>query len=196
MKFGEIELGGEFGGYEIINEPANSLPQDVASAVGIVNSGILGATYLPVWYVGKQVVNGINHFLICEQVRSTKNKDKGIVGLVINIPPGEGSMKGECASVVKIIEEEKLPADVRAAFETAAKSLVGVLYKAIAYIGRQVVRGVNHYIMCEARAIYPGAEPFAAVMAVNVFEGNVSVVGVAPIKATGDKALFGYAFTW
>lgn len=196
MKFGGIELGGEFGGYEIINEPANSLPQAVASAVGIVNSGILGATYLPIWYVGKQVVNGINHFLICEQVRATKNKDKGIVGLVINIPPGEGAMKGEGASVVKIIEEEKLPADVRAAFETAAKSLVGVSYKAVAYIGRQVVRGVNHYIMCEGRAIYPGAEPFAAVMAVNVFEGNVSVVGVAPVKANGDKALFGYAFTW
>lgn len=196
MKFGGIELGGEFGGYEIVNAPANSLPQDVASAVGIVNSGILGATYLPIWYVGKQVVNGINHFLICEQVRATKNTDRGIVGLVINIPPGEGAMKGEGASVVKIIEEEKLPADVQAAFETAAKSLVGVSYKAIAYIGRQVVRGVNHYIMCEARAIYPGAEPFAAVMAVNVFEGNVSVVGVAPIKAVGDKSLFGYAFTW
>ena len=196
MKFGGIELGGEFGGYEIINEPANSLPQAVASAVGIVNSGILGATYLPVWYVGKQVVNGINHFIICEQVRATKNKDKGIVGLVINIPPGDGSMKGEGASVVKIIEEEKLPADVRAAFETAAKSLVGVSYKAVAYIGRQVVRGVNHYIMCEGRAIYPGAEPFAAVMAVNVFEGNVSIVGVAPVKAAGDKSLFGYAFTW
>lgn len=196
MKFGGIELGGEFGGYEIVNAPANSLPQDVASAVVIVNSGILGATYLPIWYVGKQVVNGINHFLICEQVRATKNKDRGIVGLVINIPPGEGAMKGEGASVVKIIEEEKLPADVQAAFETAAKSLVGVSYKAIAYIGRQVVRGVNHYIMCEGRAIYPGAEPFAAVMAVNVFGGNVSVVGVAPIKAVGDKSLFGYAFTW
>ncbi len=196
MKFGGIELGGEFGGYEIINEPANSLPQAVASAVGIVNSGILGATYLPVWYVGKQVVNGINHFLICEQVRATKNKDKGIVGLVINIPPGDGAMKGEGASVVKIIEEEKLPADVQAAFETAAKSLVGVSYKAVAYIGRQVVRGVNHYVVCEGRAIYPGAEPFAAVMAVNVFEGNVSIVGVAPVKAEGDKSLFGYAFTW
>lgn len=105
-------------------------------------------------------------------------------------------MKGEGASVVKIIEEEKLPADVQATFETVAKALVGVSYKAVAYIGRQVVRGVNHYIVCEARAIYPGAEPFAALLAVNVFDGKVSVVGVAPIKATGDKALFGYAFTW
>ena len=50
--FGGIELGGTFGGYEILNIPANKLPQDVASAMSAVNSNpLLGATYNPIWYV-------------------------------------------------------------------------------------------------------------------------------------------------
>ena len=102
-KFGGIELGETFGGYEIVNQPADKLPQDVASAVGAVNSTpLLGATYNPLWYVGKQTVNGVNHLFIAEDIRSTKNKDKSIVGLVINVPPGEGSIKGEgeCRSCI------------------------------------------------------------------------------------------------
>ena len=197
-KFGEIEIGGIFGGYEIINKAGNNLPQDVASAVGIVNSGILGATYQPIFYVGKQLANGENHFLICEEIRSTKSRGKMIVGLIINIPPGEGSIRGEGAKVVNIIEEADLSPEIQAAFDTAEKQLVGVSYKPIAYVGSQVVRGANHYFICEAKGIYPGAEPYAALVAVNVFEGNASIVGILPIKGTTqeEQTLFGYAFNW
>ena len=193
-KFGGIELDELFGGYEIVGIPANSLPQDVASAVGCINSGLLGATYQPIFYVGKQVVNGISHLFIAEEIRVTKNQKKMIVGLVINVPPGEGAERGEGAKVVRIIEEADLPTDVQVAFETAVKQLVGVAYKPLAYIGKQVVKGVNHHIIAEARGIYPGAEPYAAVMTINVFEGNTSVVGIAPLP--GDEGLCGYAFTW
>ena len=54
-KFGGIELGEAFGGYEIVNQPADKLPQEVASAVGVANSNpLLGATYNPLWYVENQ----------------------------------------------------------------------------------------------------------------------------------------------
>lgn len=196
-KFGSIELGQVFGGYEIVNTPADKLPQDLASAFGIVNSGLLGATYQPIFYVGKQVVNGVNHFLICEEIRSTKSQTKMIVGLVVNIPPGEGSTKGEGAKIVNIIEQADLAPEIQAAFDTAEKQLIGVSYKPVAYIGSQVVRGVNHYIVCEAKYIYPGAEPHAVVLAINIFEGNISVVGILPInQAAKDQQLFGYAFNW
>ena len=59
MQFGGIELGGALGGYEIINKPASTLPQDLASAISVVNAGKLGATYDPLWLVGKQLVNGM-----------------------------------------------------------------------------------------------------------------------------------------
>lgn len=196
-KFGSIELGGTFGGYEIVNTSATKLPQDAASAMGVANSApLLGATYNPIWYVGKQLVNGTNYLFIAEDIRTTKNKDKSIVGLVINVPPGEHAMQGEGAKVVRIIESEELSPEVQAAFADAEKHLIGVSYKPVLYIGSQVVRGVNHYIVCEATGIYPGAEPYAAVMCLNIFEGKASVVGIAPISPAEKETLCGYAFNW
>ena len=195
-KFGGIELGGVLGGYEIVNIPANKLPQEVASAMGAANGDLLGATFSPIWYVGKQLVNGTNYLFIAEEIRTTKNQDKHIVGLVINVPPGEHSAQGESAKVVRIIESEELAPEVQAAFSTVEKGLVGVSYKPVMYIGSQVVRGVNHFIVCEAKTIYPGAQPYAVVLCVNIFEGKTSLVGIAPISSNEKETLCGYAFTW
>ena len=195
-KFGSIELGGALGGYEIVNTPASKLPQEAASAIGAANSNMLGATFTPVWYVGKQLVNGVNYLFVAEDIRATKNKDTSIVGIVVNVPPGEGAIKGEGAKIARVIESEELSPEVTAAFAEAEKGLVGVSYKPVMYIGSQIVRGVNHYIVCEARVIYPGARPKAVIMAVNIFEGKASVAGIAPIGAAKDTELFGYAFTW
>ena len=185
MKFGEIELGKTFGGYEIINQPANKLPQDLASAIGIVNSNPLwGATFNPLWLWGKQL--------------ATKNKDKSIVGLIINIPPGEGAIKGEGAKIVRVIESEKLSDDVELAFDEVVKELKGVSYKPVAYFGKQIVRGENHYILCEAKVIYPDAQPRAVILGINIFDGKASVVSITPVGNSADDkpTLFGYSFTW
>lgn len=198
MKFGEIELGGTLGGYEIINQPTEKLPQDLASAIGIVNSNpLLGATYNPIWLWGKQVVNGVNYFLIAEDIRTTKNKDKSIVGLIINIPPGEGAVKGEGAKIVRVIETEKLSEEVELAFAEVTKELRGMSYKPVIYFGKQIVKGENHYILCEGKAIYPGAQPYAVIVGINIFENKSSVVCIMPIS-NGKKTqeLFGYSFTW
>ena len=189
--FNGIELGELLGGYEIVNKPANELPQDLTSAVSNINGGILGATYQPIWYVGHQLVNGTNHLLICKEIRSTKDKNTCIVGLVINI-----SASGKDATVVEIIEEAKLSAEVQVAFLAAEKQLVGVGYKPLAYVGSQVVKGVNHYLICQAKGIYPNSTPYAVVMCINVFENQVSVIGVAPLPTKTEEMICGYAFTW
>ena len=198
-KFGEIELGGTLGGYEIINQPADKLPQDLASAISIVNSNpLLGATYNPLWLWGKQPVNGVNYLLIAEDIRTTKNKDKSIVGLIINIPPGEGAIKGEGAKIVRVIDNEKLDEEVELAFTEVTKELKGMSYKPVMYLGKQPVRGENHYILCEAKVIYPGAQPYAIILGINIFEGKPAVVSILPLSSgTKDSlTLFGYAFTW
>ena len=194
--FGGIELGGIFGGYEIVNAPADKLPQDLTSAIGNINSEILGATYQPIWYVGHQLVNGTNHFLICKEIRSTKEKNTCIVGLVLNIPAGK--IGGEDATIVEIIEEAKLAPEIQTAFDTAEKQLIGVSYKPIAYIGSQVVRGTNHFIICQAKGLYPNARPQAVIMGINIFENNISVIGILPLNSIikDTQTLFGYAFNW
>ena len=198
-KFGGIELGEAFGGYEIVNQPADKLPQEVASAVGVANSNpLLGATYNPLWYVGKQVVNGVNHLFIAEDIRTTKNKDKSIVGLVINVPPGEHAMQGEGAKVERIIESAELSPEIQTAFTAVEKPLCGISLKPVVYIGKQIVRGENHYMVCEAKAIYPNAQPHAVIFVFNIFEGKPSMVGIMPISAVAkdQPTLFGYAFSW
>ena len=200
-KYGGIELGDTFGGYEIVNVPANKLPQDVASAVSAVNSNpLLGATYNPIWYWGNQPVNGMNHFFIAEDIRATKNKDNSIVGLIINVPAGEGSIKGEGAKIVRIIDGEALPPEIQTAFATVEKELDGMSYKPVVYIGKQTTRGENHYIVCESRVIYSGVQtPKAVIFVVNIFEGKPTLAGLLPISSTekeDQQKLFGYAFTW
>jgi hypothetical protein len=177
--------GGALGGWDIVNVPATSLPEELATAIGAINSEIVGATYIPIWYVGKQVVNGTNYYLVCKEVRATKDHDTMIVGLIINIPAGD--ITGKDASIVRIVEEADLTGEAEIAFKMATKSLMGVEYKPIIYIGSQVVKGKNYYYLCEAKVIYPGAEPYAVVLCVNGFQGQYTVVSVTPVPDSSEN---------
>ena len=179
-KLGELKLGGVFGGYEIINQSADKMPQDLASATGIINEGLLGATYMPIWIVGKQVVKGLNYLIIAKEIRSTKDQDTKIVAMIINLPPG--SIGGKGATVVEIIEEAKLTDEIKVAFETAVKTLTGVAYKPIAFMGEQVVKGINYYYVAEAKVLYPGSQPYGVILCVNVFNGVTSIVSIEHIS--------------
>lgn len=198
MNFGGIELNESLGGYDIVNIPANKLPQDAASAVwGAINSGMLGATYIPIWYIGSQLVNGKNHFFIAKEIRSTKNKDTSIVCLVINVPPSKDSFKGDNAKLVNIIEEAKLSEDLMCLFDNTMHSLIGVGYTPLFYIGHQVVKGINHYFLAQAKGMYPGAEPYPVMICINEFKGATSIVSIEKIEDLKESSnMLNYAFTW
>lgn len=198
MNFGGIEFGRFFGSWELVNCPASKLPQDVASAAwGAINSGLLGATYYPEWYVGNQVVKGKNHFFLCKEVRSTKNQDTHMVGVIINVPPSPDAFKGENAKIVEIIEETKLDTELEQYFKDATEKLVGVHYKPLVYVGSQLVKGVNHFIICEAKMVKPGAEPYLVLLCFNVFQGETSIVSIERVEEEAMKnGPLGYAFTW
>ena len=175
MRFGEVEFEQLMGGYEIVNEPASSLPQELATAIGEVNSGLLGATYQPIWYVGKQIVNGTNYMLICKEIRTTKDRQQMIVGLVVNVPlkkPTDGSG----ATIVEIIEEASLPPEIKYIFDASVGQLMGVNYKPIVYVGKQIVRGINYYFICEAKRVYPNSKPYPVMLVVNKFQDQMPVV--------------------
>ena len=180
IKLGGIELGGVLGGYEVINERATKMPQELASGFSYINEGILGATYDPIWIVGKQVVKGTNYLIISKEISSTKEKDTMIVGLIINIPPG--SVDGKDAKIVEIIEEAKLKDELKVVFDTATKTLIGVGYKPIAFAGQQVVKGINYYFIAEAKTLYPGSQPYAVFICINVFNGITSIVSIEHIE--------------
>ena len=180
MKLGGIEFGDRLGGHTIVNQPATMMPQELATAIGVINSLNYGATYDPIWYVSNQVVNGTNYVLVTRQVRSTKDQDTMICGLIINIPPG--SFDGKGAKIIEVIEEAKLDENVETAFKEAQKQLTGVTYKPVLYIGQQVVRGFNYHIACQALGNYPGAHPYAVILVVNSFGGKYTVVAVEHLE--------------
>lgn len=61
-----------------------SLPEIVATGFATVTRDLVGASYLPVLYVGEQVVKGINYMIICKQTLSDKSATEHIVKMVIN----------------------------------------------------------------------------------------------------------------
>lgn len=198
MNFGGIELSDVFGGYEIVNIPASSLPQDVASAVfnSINDLKMLGATYDPIWYIGSQMVNGKNHLFLAKEVRSTKDRDTSIVGLVINVPPSKDAFKGKNAKISEIIEECKLGPELEYLFKKTMQTLVGVSYVPLFYIGHQIVKGTNHYFLAQARCIYPNADPYPVVICINDFQNSTSIVSIEKLTDQNTDQVLNYAFTW
>lgn len=65
-------------------EGLTSMPQRAASAWAAVESGLCGASFKPLLYVGTQVVKGINHWFIAEETLVTNPPAKHIVAIAIN----------------------------------------------------------------------------------------------------------------
>ena len=185
MKVGNIELNeGGLGGWTLCSIPANKLPQRLATALVKVNEDQFGASFLPIRVVGKQIVNGINYMVLCKEVRATANKNTRIVLLVINIPAGDYT--GDKATIVESIDHAELPAEVQDCFDEAIGSLRGVNYVPLLYVGKQVVTGMNYYILCEATVLYPNAVPYPALVCVNSFQDVNTVVSIEKVSALDD----------
>ena len=180
MKFGGIELDGLFGGIQLVNVPAKRLPQDLATAFVECNNNLLGATFSPIWYVGKQLVNGMNHILVCEEIRTTREAKPSIVLLTINIPVG--SIGGKDAKIVSIVESSDVSKSLSDMFTECTGHLVGCSYKLVTYVGKQIVKGINHYFIAEAKRVIPNSKPFPVMVCVNEFQGVHMLVSIEVIS--------------
>ena len=78
--FGQIELE-KFTGL-------TKMPQKAASAWSAVDK-LIGAKYLPLIYLGSQLVHGVNHYFIAEQTLMTADKERNIVVLCVNESGGK-----------------------------------------------------------------------------------------------------------
>ncbi len=62
-----------------------NLPQKVASAFTAITGGLTGADYVPVLYVGKQVVNGTNYCILAVQRVISAVPEVRLVKMVLNV---------------------------------------------------------------------------------------------------------------
>ncbi len=65
------------------NMQSDGLPEKLASAWAEVMN-LTGAEYLPVLYVGTQLVNGMNHMVVCRQTLITQDNETHLVKVVLN----------------------------------------------------------------------------------------------------------------
>ncbi len=74
----------ELGCWNIDEMKPCNLPQRAASAFTAVTSELVGAEYMPVLYVGTQLVKGTNHCILALQTLVVPNSPKKLVKMVIN----------------------------------------------------------------------------------------------------------------
>lgn len=78
-----------FGQIELENfSKLTKMPQKAASAWYAVEK-LIGAKYVPLIYLGKQPVKGVNHYFIAEQTLQTAEKERNIVILCVNESGGK-----------------------------------------------------------------------------------------------------------
>ena len=166
--FGGINTGGTFAGWQLINQSAKDMPKEIKEAVIKAQEGYTGATFKPLWLIGAQLVNGMNYLLICDSI--VNNIDKTIVGLVVNVP-----FNGE-AKIVRVIDTNKaeVPAAINALYGAAKKVLNSANTKLLFYIGSQVVKGINYYVIAEVKPLRNG-DPYAALVTINMFDGEATI---------------------
>ncbi len=70
--------------------------------------------------------------------------------------------------------------EFRALFDQAMEGLLGVDYVPVAYLGSQVVAGTNHAILCQAKVVYPGAQPkWTVVYLYEDLTGRAEILSIA-----------------
>ena len=80
-------------------------------------------------------------------------------------------------SIEIITDLTKLPQNVASAMSTLENAeIVGASYKALIYLGRQVVKGMNHYFIAEQTLMTAGLDKHIVIIAVNEYNGEYEVV--------------------
>ena len=77
------------GGWTVFKDPSGmpvELPEEVDKAFSAAMEGMTGAEYMPVLYMGSQVVNGSNYAVLCEQTLVTADPVTNLAVVFIYAP--------------------------------------------------------------------------------------------------------------
>lgn len=182
---------------------SNNMPQKVATAVGKLSETILGAEYQPIFYLGSQVVNGVNHAVLAEQLITTGRDTKNIVILVFNEKPGDielslvgidrvlesgGQLGGTTVDVDTDISD-----GILSVWNDAFEGYVGLKITPLALLGTQLVNGMNYTFIAEGEGIVLEPEKEVFLVTINDKTKRVSITNALVNR---QEASIGYAFNW
>ncbi len=162
---------------------------------------LVGVNYVPVAYLGSQVVAGTNHRVLAKAtvvvpdavphyaIVTLWEKLDGTVevtdirGSEIEVLVSDEQLAGGWSAP----ETPDLDDDIKAIVEKATAELVGVGYSPVALLGTQVVAGMNYQVLCKATPVTANPETRYVVLTVYAdLEGNATVTDVAEFESAAE----------
>ncbi len=177
-------------------QPEAALPDDVKAAFDTATAKLLGVDYVPVAYLGSQVVAGTNYAVLCKKTAVAPDAETSLAVLIIYkdldddasvlyvndfdftaASPSE-TPSAQLAGGWSIPEEYaviELPEEAKAAFDKASEGFVGNRLEPIAYLGTQLVSGSNYAVLCRSTlATNPPVSSIQVAIIYEDLEGNAS----------------------
>jgi hypothetical protein len=194
------------GGWELFDNKANVLPEDVQASFDKASETFTGSELKPVAYVASQVVAGTNYMILCE-ADTTTEQPKTSYQMVIVYADLEGN--AEITQIKEFdltayvegdsteISAEKLaggwepaedrssvviPQDAKDVFDKAAGNLDGNELEPMALLGTQVVAGTNYAFLCFSTL--QTEETINGIQVVTVYEdldGNAEITNICTV---------------
>lgn len=153
--------------------------------------------YYPVLLLGTQVVAGTNYAFLCYDGSITNSADRDYVIAYIYVDLngkasflGEGSLGLPGAGGENVVGGWECAVDCTVTSEIedimakATETLTGATYEPVAYIGSQLVAGMNHAILCKSSPSVEelgGASSYVLVYVYEDLDGNCEITDTVDI---------------
>jgi len=157
-------------------------------------------------YLGSQVVNGINHAVLAEQIVLTDKDSKNIVILIFNEKPNDNG--ATLVSIERILEgglplggttvdvkmADEIPEEVMEIWTDGCHRCLGSRMIPVALLGTRVTTGMNYIFVATVDGQIPGSKLELALIVVNDLTRRI--MAYADLLADKTDLALGYAFNW
>jgi len=191
-----------FGNWDV-NVSFDSMPQPVATAMAGINDTMIGAEYDFITYLGSQTVNGTNYAVLAKQVLTTGRDTQNVVLLKFNQKPGDINANlvgiehvldsGGPLGGAEVNPQTDIPTTAQQVWLNAFEGYVGVKVKPLAFLGTQIVNGLNHFYIAEISTVTADPKKDIVLVVINPVSKSCTMTSVFETKASNA---LGYAFTW
>ncbi len=194
------------GGWELYDNEANELPEDVQSAFDKAVEQFEGSDLKPLAYIASQVVAGTNYMILCEVETVMEEPVQSYQMVVIYadlqgnaeitqvndfdlnayVDGGSADVSAEQLSGGWTVAEDRasavIPQDAKDIFDKAAAELDGNELEPMVLLGTQVVAGTNYAFLCHSTL--QTEETINGIQVVTVYadlEGNAEITNICTV---------------
>ena len=202
------------GSWTAADNPAADLPEEVQKAFDKALETLTGSynEVIPVAYIGRQIVSGTNHAVLCRVTYADEKTPVGFVVLAVyeDLEGNAGILSSEEFNIADFctgdeatdenakadplaggwqtpeqITAAEIPEEAEKAFKKAVEGLTGNELTPMALLGTQVVAGTNYAFLCHSKlATADPAESIQLVIVYEDLEGNATIAGISNVDVS------------